>query len=133
MSSFGFVLHEKLVPEDVAGPIEWLIDRGHQVSLPEPDATRVERPDLGVDDDDFAVGLDLVVAMGGDGTMLRAADLAVREQLPVLGANLGTLGYLTEVDSDGISMALKRFLSGAYRIEERMRLDVEVKRLDGRT
>ncbi|MCB0951318.1 MAG: NAD(+)/NADH kinase [Microthrixaceae bacterium] len=133
MSSFGFVLHEKLVPEDVAGPIEWLIDRGHQVSLPEPDATRVERPDLGVDDDDFAVGLDLVVAMGGDGTMLRAADLAVREQLPVLGANLGTLGYLTEVDSDGISMALKRFLSGAYRIEERMRLDVVVKRLDGRT
>ncbi|MEZ5268356.1 MAG: NAD(+)/NADH kinase [Microthrixaceae bacterium] len=133
MSSFGFVLHEKLVPEDVAGPIEWLIDRGHQVSLPEPDAARVERPDLGVDDDDFAVGLDLVVAMGGDGTMLRAADLAVREQLPVLGANLGTLGYLTEVDSDGISMALKRFLSGAYRIEERMRLDVVVKRLDGRT
>ncbi len=133
MSAFGFVLHERLVPEDVKGTFEWLVDRGHQVALTEDDAVRVGRPEFGVEPEDFGVGLDVVVAMGGDGTMLRAADLAVGEQLPVLGANLGTLGYLTEVDSDGIAMALKRFLSGAYRIEERMRLDVTVERNDGST
>lgn len=131
MSSFGFVLHERLVGDDLTRTLEWLTDRGHQVSLPEGDAAQIDRAELGVAEEDFAVGLDLVVSMGGDGTMLRAADLAVREDIPVLGANLGTLGYLTEVDSDGLSMALKRFLSGAYRVEERMRLDVSVQRSDG--
>ncbi|MFV0317613.1 MAG: NAD(+)/NADH kinase [Microthrixaceae bacterium] len=133
MSSFGFVLHEKLEADDVAKPIDWLLDRGHQVSLPEPDAATAGRADLGADPEDFAVGLDVLVAMGGDGTVLRAADFAVGEQIPVLGVNRGNLGYLTAVDSDGISMSLKRFLSGAYRIEERMRLDVVVQRRDGIT
>lgn len=131
MSSFGFVLHERLHGEDLERTLTWLVDRGHQVSLPASDAARVGRPDLGSAEDEFAVGLDLVVSMGGDGTMLRAAGLAVSEDVPVLGANLGTLGYLTEIDRDGLSMALKRFLSGAYRVEERMRLDVTVHRHDG--
>lgn len=131
MSSFGFVLHERLVDGDLARTLAWLEDRGHQVSLPERDAAQIDRDDLGIAEEDFPVGLDLLVSMGGDGTMLRAADLAVREDVPVLGANLGTLGYLTEVDSDGLSMALKRFLSGAYRIEERMRIEVTVNRSDG--
>lgn len=131
MSSFGFVLHERLGGDALERTLTWLEDRGHQVSLPENDAVRAGRPDLGSSEDEFAVGLDLVVSMGGDGTMLRAAGLAVREDVPVLGANLGTLGYLTEIDRDGLAMALKRFLSGAYRVEERMRLDVTVNRDDG--
>lgn len=131
MSSFGFVLHERLGGDALERALTWLEDRGHQVSLPESDAVRAGRPDLGSSEDEFAVGLDLVVSMGGDGTMLRAAGLAVREDVPVLGANLGTLGYLTEIDRDGLAMALKRFLSGAYRVEERMRLDVAVNRDDG--
>ncbi len=131
MSSFGFVLHERLVAGDVGRTIEWLEDRGHQVSLPLGDADQVGRADLGVPEQEFPIGLDLVVSMGGDGTMLRSAALAVRENVPILGANLGTLGYLTEVDSEGLGVALKRFLSGAYRIEERMRLDVSVQRSDG--
>lgn len=131
MSAFGFVLHDRLVAHDLEHALSWLVDRGHQVVLPESDAARVGRPELGLSEDDFAACLDLVVSMGGDGTMLRAADLAVREDVPVLGVNLGDLGYLTEVDEDGLPMALKRFLSGAYRVEERMRLDVTVKRHDG--
>jgi NAD+ kinase len=51
--------------------------------------------------------------------------------VPVLGVNLGTLGYLTEVDQEDVTMALKRFLSGAYRVEERMRLGMTVHRTDG--
>lgn len=133
MSAFGFVLHEGLTEPDLEGTFAWLVDRGHQVSLPEADAGRLGRPELAAPDEDFAVGLDLVVSMGGDGTMLRAADYAVTEQVPVLGANLGTLGYLTVVDREGLTMALKCFLSGAYRIEERMRLAVEIRRADGST
>lgn len=131
MSAFGFVLHEGLTVEDVSTSLDWLTAREHEVRLPMSDAEHLGRPELSAGPDEFAVGLDLVVSMGGDGTMLRAADLAVREHVPVLGANLGTLGYLTEVDSDGITMALKRFLSGAYRVEERMRLDIRVHRFDG--
>ncbi|MGI9579531.1 MAG: NAD(+)/NADH kinase [Microthrixaceae bacterium] len=131
MSAFGFVLHDRLGASDVGDTLAWLDERSHEVRLTLEDAERIGRPEHGVDEAEFPVGLDLVVSMGGDGTMLRAADLAVREHVPVLGANLGTLGYLTEVDSDGVTMALKRFLSGAYRVEERMRLGIELSRSDG--
>ena len=69
-----------------------------------------------------------MVSLGGDGTMLRAVDLVADDDVPVLGINLGQLGYLTEVEPSGLRMAVKRFLSGAYSIEERMRLDVELRR-----
>jgi len=131
MSSFGFVLHEMIDRDEVGTSLDWLLERSHEVRLPMPDAEQIGREELGVGVEDFAVGLDLVVSMGGDGTMLRSADLAVREHVPVLGANLGDLGYLTEVDKAGVRMALKRFLSGAYKVEERMRLGATIRRLDG--
>lgn len=131
MSAFGFVLHELIDPAEVLPVLDWLAERGHEIRLPATDADLVGRDDLAVTRADFAVGLDLVVSMGGDGTMLRAADLAVSEQIPVLGANLGELGYLTEVDKGGVRIALKRFLSGSYSVEDRMRLGLEVHRLDG--
>ena len=133
MSAIGFVLHGQVDPAAVHGPLDWLLERSHEVRLPDTDAALIGRAELGVESTDFAVGLDLVVSMGGDGTMLRSADLAVREHVPVLGANLGDLGYLTEVDDAGVLVALKRFLSGAYRVEERMRLGATIHRLDGST
>jgi NAD+ kinase len=67
-------------------------------------------------------GPDLVVSLGGDGTMLRAARLAHFADAPILGANLGTLGYLTEIDADQINDALDTVLAGKHTIEERMML-----------
>lgn len=131
MSAFGFVLHDLIDPAEACDAVDWLLERDHEVRLPLADAKLVGRSEFGIEPAGFAVGLDLVVSMGGDGTMLRAADFAAREQVPVLGANLGDLGYLTEVDKGGVRMALKRFLSGAYRVEERMRLQATVHRLDG--
>jgi NAD+ kinase len=58
--------------------------------------------------------------------MLRAGDLVAAEDTPVIGINIGHLGYLTQIDPDGARMALKRFLSGAYAIESRMLLAVQV-------
>jgi NAD+ kinase len=68
----------------------------------------------------FADGLDLVVAVGGDGTFLRAAHLASRGNVPVLGVKVGHMGFLTEVEPDGAPRVLERILAGTVRIEERL-------------
>lgn len=70
---------------------------------------------------------DLVVSVGGDGTMLRAAQLAHSLDAPLLGVNMGALGYLNEVDGPHAKGALDRVFEGAFKIEERMMLDCEVR------
>jgi NAD+ kinase len=77
-----------------------------------------------------AVGLDLIVSLGGDGTMLRTVGLAAPAGVPVLGINLGHLGYLTALEPDGLEHGLERFLAGDYTIDSRMTLDV-VRRRSG--
>lgn len=66
---------------------------------------------------------DLVVSLGGDGTMLRAARLAHFADALLLGVNLGTLGYLTETDVDGIEGALERVTADDFSVEERVMLE----------
>lgn len=65
---------------------------------------------------------DLVVSLGGDGTMLRAAQLAHAADAPLLGVNLGMLGYLTEVDAGDEIAALEKIFAGSFSLEERMML-----------
>jgi len=79
-----------------------------------------------VAEEGFAPGLDLALSLGGDGTMLRTVDLVAADGVPVVGVNVGQLGYLTEVEPPGLRMALKRFLAGSYEVEERMLLQVAV-------
>lgn len=128
MSVIGLVLHRERALELAGRTIDWLEERGHDVRLGVGDAAELGRPGLGVPEDQLAVGLDLMLSLGGDGTMLRAVDSAADEDVPVLGVNLGQLGYLTAVEPSGVRMALKRFLAGSYRIEERMRLQCEMRR-----
>lgn len=130
MSVVGLVMHRERAPELALATVEWLVSRDHEVRMGLEDAALLGAADLGVADDELAIGLDLMLSLGGDGTMLRAVDLAADDGVPVLGVNLGQLGYLTEVEPSGVRMALKRFLAGSYRIEERMRLQVEVHRSD---
>jgi NAD+ kinase len=68
---------------------------------------------------------DLVVSLGGDGTMLRAAHSAHAADAPLLGVNMGTLGYLTEVDAGGERVALERIINGDFEVEERMMVRCE--------
>lgn len=81
--------------------------------------------------DDFAEGLDVVVVLGGDGTFLRAAHLTRRHSVPLVGVNLGRLGFLSEVEAEGLPGALDRLVDGDYGIEERMSLTVDVVDRDG--
>ncbi|MEA3356489.1 MAG: NAD(+)/NADH kinase [Candidatus Bipolaricaulota bacterium] len=64
----------------------------------------------------------LIVALGGDGTVLRAASLFADFSLPILGVNLGSLGFLTQVEAPALTIALEAILKGEFFIEERMRL-----------
>src|SRR5579859_2004489 len=70
----------------------------------------------------------LVVTLGGDGTFLHGARLAAPRGIPILGVNLGRLGFLTEVDAHEIEDGLARFFNGSYRIEERTILQVVLMR-----
>ncbi len=73
-------------------------------------------------------GTALVVTLGGDGTFLAGGRLAAPKGIPVLGVNLGRLGFLTEVEADQLEDGLARFLDGKYRIEERTILQVTLSR-----
>jgi NAD+ kinase len=73
-------------------------------------------------------GAELVIVLGGDGTILRAAELAREPRIPVLGVNLGRVGFLAEAEREDIDDVADRVLEGAYDVEERMTLDVEVSR-----
>jgi NAD+ kinase len=128
MASVGIILHHER--EQAAGlardAAAWLTERGHEVRLPLRDAGIAGVADLGCAEETFARGLDVALSLGGDGTMLRTVDLVAVEGTPVIGVNVGQLGYLTQVEPPGLRMALKRFLAGSYDIEERMLLDVTV-------
>jgi len=72
--------------------------------------------------------LDLLVTLGGDGSILRAARMGCERGVPVLGINLGRLGFLTELKAEEWSAALPRLLAGDYWLEERMMLYAEYQR-----
>lgn len=69
---------------------------------------------------------EFAVSLGGDGTMLRTVDLVLAAGVPVLGVNLGRMGYLTAVEPAGVEAAFKKMLAGDYLVEERMALEVEL-------
>jgi NAD+ kinase len=71
-----------------------------------------------------AEGAELVIVLGGDGTLLRAAELARPAGTPVIGVNLGHIGFLAEAEPDGLTRTVDHLLAGEYRVEERMTLDV---------
>ena len=73
---------------------------------------------------DAAVGADLVLVLGGDGTLLRAAELARSSGVPLLGVNLGRVGFLAEADLDSLDEAMRAIVAGDYLVDERMTIDV---------
>jgi NAD+ kinase len=73
----------------------------------------------------FASGLDLIVSVGGDGTFLRAAQIAADESCPVMGVKVGRLGFLTEIEPEEAMDVIGDVLHGRARIEQRMALIAE--------
>jgi NAD+ kinase len=73
-----------------------------------------------------AVGCELVIALGGDGTFLRAAELARPAGVPMLGVNLGHIGFLAEAEPQALGETLAAVVEGRYEVEERVTVDAEV-------
>lgn len=98
----------------------WLEEQGQEaVLLPELSLLHQGRPE-GLKE------LDLVVSLGGDGTMLRTVGITLGSEVPVLGVNFGSFGYLTAVEPDGLRRAIERFLAGDYELQRRMTIDARV-------
>ena len=111
----------------------WLGQRGIElVGGPQIERDRIEH-ETGcsvseVDPDDLAASSDLVLVLGGDGTMISTARLIGDEEVPVLGVNYGGLGYLTEFRIEELYDALEMILAGNYRLDKRVMLSVELHR-----
>jgi NAD+ kinase len=93
-----------------------------------PDDMRALGVDIEVVDPDpcAADGCELVLGLGGDGTFLRAGELARNAEIPVLGVNLGRIGFLAEAEAEAIDTVLEHVVSRSYRIEDRLTLDIAV-------
>jgi NAD+ kinase len=104
----------------------WLRERGLEVRVLLERGAPGDLSPLVVPADEFSPGLDVAVSLGGDGTMLRTVDQVYECGAAVLGVNVGQLGYLTEVEPDGLDRALAALLAGEYAIDERMMLEVVV-------
>jgi NAD+ kinase len=128
MAAFALVPHRHRAEacDMASAAAEWLAGRGHDVRVPADDAQGVRGAEI-VAPDRVADGLDLAIALGGDGTMIHAVQLVCGSGVPVLGVNIGRLGFLTTVEPAHLFDSLERFLAGDYAIQERMMLDVTVR------
>lgn len=105
---------------------KWLEEKGVQVFL-ELEISRKMAIAGGIPWHDLARKSEMVVALGGDGTMLRTAHYMAGHRVPILGINLGSFGYLTEVNLNEIHSTLELVINGKFVTDKRMMLDVSVK------
>ncbi len=108
--------------------IPWLKARDREVVLDVETASLAGAEGTGLAKADIPKAADLVVVLGGDGTLLSVARLIRSKEVPILGVNLGGLGFLTEITLDEMYPVLGAVLSGNYRASLRMLLRVVVRR-----
>lgn len=108
-----------------------LLKAGFEVRVLADEAADLELPGLRpVAGEEAAVGAEIVLALGGDGTLLRAAELARPAGAPLLGVNLGKVGFLAEAELGDLDQVVARVVARDYTVEERMTLAVSAD-LDG--
>jgi len=124
MHTIGLVLHpERDSAEAVAAVLDWAARKDAQVLGMEGEIRRLNCAAIPVTDAELGKRSDLVVSLGGDGTMLRAMRLADGQRAPVLGVNLGKLGFLAEVDVPELPGALSAIDGNEFTVEPRLALD----------
>jgi NAD+ kinase len=111
--------------------IDWCSANNISIQLSGDLARLVRRNDLDVHDDSLWDECDIIISLGGDGSMLYSAQMAGPRSIPVLGINLGGLGFLTELTQDQIPEGLQNLRKGNYRIEERTVLQMTIPAADG--
>jgi NAD+ kinase len=103
--------------------IPWLKKRGIKVCV---ENGLVRSGAESVTKKEMAARADLIISLGGDGTLLNIAPLVARPEVPILGVNMGGLGFITEVAVGELESILRKTLDGDYEVEKRMTLEVSV-------
>ncbi len=124
--------HRTDVAEQLKSALDWLSDRGCELIV-DQDVVQEFRLEgvAGCPREEIPARADVMIVFGGDGTLLSAARLIKHHRAPILGVNLGSLGFMTEISLDSLGEALERLLKGDYRISRRCTLKVLVKRTNG--
>jgi NAD+ kinase len=127
MHAVGIVLHPQRDSADAVGAVlSWADRRRIKVLGIETEIRRLNCAAVPVTSLELGQQSDLVVSLGGDGTMLRAMRLTDRQHAPVLGVNLGKLGFLAEIDVPQLGGALSAVDAGEYTVEPRLAVDASV-------
>ncbi len=129
IQSAGIVLHRsrKEALELAHSLIEWLEQRSIAVMLLPEAAERLVRLDLAVDAESMRRS-NMIISLGGDGTILTAARMASGSDIPILGVHLGRFGFIAEVHPDELFLAMENILAGKYLVEERLMVCGEIYR-----
>jgi NAD+ kinase len=127
--------HQPDALETLCRLTEWLNERSIQlIGTAEIEHEQVEHktgcPVAVVKDEELAAGVDLILVLGGDGTMIATARMIGDAEVPVIGVNYGGLGYLAEFPIDELFAALESILAGQYKVQKRVMLAVELWRGD---
>jgi NAD+ kinase len=127
MHFVGLVLHPQRDSQQAVGAVlDWAGQKGVQVLGIEEEISRLRCSAKAVSASELGSKSDLVVSLGGDGTMLRAMRIADRQRAPVLGVNLGKLGFLAEIDVPGLPAALSAIDEHAFTVEPRLAVDAVI-------
>jgi len=127
MHTVGLVLHpQRDSAEAVAAVLDWAERRTIQVLGISAEIRRLRCTAVGVTAEELGQRAQLIVSLGGDGTMLRAMRIADHQRAPVLGVNLGKLGFLAEVDVPDLAAALSAVDEHAFTIEPRLAVDAVI-------
>jgi len=108
--------------------IDWLNSKKLKVCIEGNKGKEIGKEELNCPTEKFLKEADLIISLGGDGTLLRAARLAAAEDIPVFGVNLGGLGFLTQIGIDDLEKSLEKLYQGRYFLDERMMVSCIVKR-----
>src|SRR6478672_4180096 len=115
LSSVGVVLHPQRSPDEaIAQVVQWAKSHHLPVYAVAEEVARIACDAIAVDPAELAARSSMVISLGGDGTMLRALRLAGPHGRPVLGVNVGRLGFLAEVDLGDLDSALSAVDDHAY-------------------
>jgi NAD+ kinase len=116
--------------EVVPSLLSWLEDRGIHVVYDQETATSLAEPSEGRSREQVAAASDLLLVLGGDGTLLAAARVAAPRGIPILPINMGSLGFLTSFMLEELYPALEDILAGRLTMSERVMLHAELQRGD---
>lgn len=106
----------------------WFLEKNVDVLLNHGTASKLCKSELAFKGDDIFSNSDIIIVLGGDGTLLNIARQSAPYNVPLFGVNLGYLGFLTEVEENNLYPALEDLISGEYEIEKRMMLVATVEK-----